>query len=225
VSVARGAARAALPLLLLLASCSGSAPVISRVSAQLVYEKDPASGGVLEELALFVVPEDKDGLDDLEFLHVVSDKAELYWSLDSNDWTRIKGQNEEWIGSARLAMPANERLPRGSFRVLLYDLSGDSDEESFALPPDAPEPGSLPFPRATVAGGRISVSGASDWYTLLVYTGVAAFVKSYPVQARGMDLETIRRGDSALRAGFTFYVYTYWAREAVGLLVGPYSVD
>lgn len=223
----RAGSRAAIALhaLLLLASCSGSAPVISRISAQLLYEKEPVSGQILEQLALFVVPEDEDGMDDLEFLHVVADKAELYWSVNSGDWTRVKGQNEEWIGSARLAMPANERFPRGSLRVLLYDLSGDSDEETFVLPPEAPEPASLPFPRATVSGGRVSLEGPSDWYTLLVYSPSSAYVRSFPAQARGMDVEAIRRSDASLRGGFSFFVYTYWAREAAGLLVGPYEVD
>jgi hypothetical protein len=224
----RGAHRIVAPALLavlLVCSCSGNPPRISRVSAQLLYEKDLVSGRIDEELALFVVPEDKDGLDDLEYLHVISDRAELYWSLDSSAWTRAKGQSDEWIGSARLAMPPNERFPRGSFRVLLYDLAGDSDEQTFTLPPEAPEISTLPFPQATVAGGRITASGPSEWLTLLVYTTSDRFVKSFPAQARGVDLETIRRTDSALRGGFRFWVYTYWAREAVGLMAGPYAAE
>lgn len=225
MSPARRAATPALLAALLLASCSGSPPRINRVSAQLIYEKDLVSGRTVEQLAVFVVPEDKDGLDDLEYLHVISDRAELSWTVDSGTWTRTKGQNEEWIGSARLAMPANERFPRGSFRALLSDLSGDTDEHAFTLPPQAPELSTLPFPLATVTGGRVTVSGPSEWSTLLVYTTSDKFVKSFTAQARGVDLESIRRADAALRGGFRFWVYTYWAREAVGLISGPYAAE
>ncbi len=69
------------------------------------------------------------------------------------------------------------------------------------------------------------MSGPSEWLTLLVYSTSDRFVKSFPAQARGVELETIRRTDSALRGGFRFWVYTYWAREAVGLIAGPYAAE
>jgi hypothetical protein len=210
---------------LLAAGCSGNPPHISRISAQLLYEKDTVSGASTESLSLFVVPEDKDGPDDLEYLHVISDSAELYWTLDNGRWTDIKSQNEDWVGSSRLAVPQGEHAPRGEYRVMLYDLSGDSDEQRFRLDAPLTEAKDVPFPEATVANGRIAVSGPSDWYTILVSTSAGAYSRSFPVQARGLDLETVRRADAALRSGFTFYVYTYWARGNAGLLVGPYADD
>jgi len=219
--------RAVLAALILaaLAACSGNPPHISRISAQLVYIDDVVAGRVSEELSLFIVPEDKDGLDDLEYVHVISDKAELYWSLDSSLWTQLKSQNDDWIGSARLAIPLNEHFPRGEYRVMLYDLSGDSDEQKFRLEANSVEPKDIPFPEATVAGGRITVKGPSEWYTLLIYKTSDAYARSYPVQARGIEVETIRRADPLLGAGFTFYVYTYWTDGSAGLLAGPYRVE
>ena len=205
--------------------CSGNAPQIARVSAQLLYVDDLTDGSVHEELALHVVPEDKDGLDDLQYLHLISDKAELYWSLSSDTWSQAKSQNDQWIGSARLAMPRNERFPRGEYRVLLYDLSGDSAEQRFDLDTEVLDPREIPFPQAAVVGGRITLTGALGWYAVLVYTGSNTYVKSFAAQAEGVSLDTIRRSDSVLRGGFSYYVYAYWSRRGVGLLVGPYFVD
>jgi len=208
----------------LFAACSGNPPKVTRTSAQLLYVNDLEQGHVSEELAVHVVPEDKDGLDDLEYLHVISDKAELYWSLDSGTWSQLKSQNEDWIGSARLSMPANERFPRGEYRVMLYDLAGDSDEQRFTVDAELLEYGEVPFPQVTVTDRRITVTGTFGWYTILVYTSTGTFVKSFSTQS-GLDVENIKRADSALRAGFPFYVYAYWARRNVGVLAGPYPVD
>jgi len=203
----------------------GNAPEIARVSAQLLYVNDLEAGTVAEELALHVVPEDKDGLDDLEYLHVVADKAELYWSMSSDSWSQAKSQNDQWIGSARLAMPRNERFPRGEYRVLLYDLAGDSAEQRFYLDSEPIDTEGVAFPRAEVVGGRITIAGGFGWYTILVYTASNTYVKSFAAQADGVELDVVRRSDSALRGGFTYYVYTYWSRREVGLLVGPYLVE
>jgi hypothetical protein len=217
---------AALALIVAFATgCSGNPPHIARISAQLLYEKDTASGAATEELSLFIVPEDKDGLDDLEYLHVISDASELFWSLDSDAWTSVKSQNDDWVGSSRLAVPQGEQAPRGEYRVMLYDLSGDSDEQRFRMDAPSTDIKDVPFPEATVSKGRITIAGPSDWYTVLVYTSAGVYSRSFPAQARGIDLETVRRADAALRSGFTFSVYTYWTAGSAGLLVGPYAAD
>ena len=108
---------------------------------------------------------------------------------------------------------------------MLYDLSGDSDEQKFRLEATSVEPQEIPFPQATVAGTRITIRGPSEWYTLLIYKTSDAYARSYAVQARGIEVETIRRADPVLRAGFTFYVYTYWNDGNAGLLAGPYHVE
>ena len=209
----------------LLASCSGEPPVINRVSAQLLYVEDLEAGTVAEELSVHVVPEDEDGLDDLEYLHVISDGAELYWTLDSSTWTRTRSQNDEWLGTARLAMPAGAGFPRGEYRVLLYDLSGDSDEDRFRLDAPVLDPATISFPHASVASGRITLAGPFPWYTLLVYTTAGTYVRSWSSQAEGMAVQTIRASDSLLRSGFTVWVYAWWQARGVGLVSGPYAVE
>jgi hypothetical protein len=223
--MSRLALAVSLALIALLGSCSGEPPVISRVSAQLLYVNDLAADTVSEELAIYVVPEDEDGLDDLEYLHVISDRAELYWSLDSSSWTSARSQNQDWIGTARLAVPPDMSFPRGTYRVLLYDLAGESDEAEFSLGAEVRKPADIPFPRAQEAGGKIVIDGPVEWYTLLVYTSAGTYVRSFPTQAESTTVESIRRTDAVLRAGFTYYVYAYWPQDSVGLLTGPHAVD
>lgn len=210
---------------LMVVACSGEPPSITRVATQLIVVEDLEAGTVGEELSVHIVPEDKDGLEDLEYLHVVSDPGELYWTMDSSSWTRTRGQNDEWLGSARLSMPPGEPFPRGEYRLLLYDLAGDSDEETFRLDMDVLDTASIPFPRARIADDKITLDGGFAWYTLLLYSTADTYVRSYPSQAAGVGVETIRKSDPLLRGGFRFWVYTYWSSRSVGLLSGPYAVD
>ena len=212
-------------LLLLLTCCAGKPPEIVRTSLQLLYVYDRDSGETAEELAVHIVADDEDGLDDLECLYLISDASELYWSLDSESWAEPKSGSDSWIGSARLAMPSGQPFPRGRYRVRLCDLSGDSAEAELALDIPPLDRDSLPFPRAQIAGGRIEIRGSFTEYTLLVYNTAGAYARSVGVRGEGTTIDAIKRSDATLRSGFSFWVYTYWSRSGVGLLIGPYYVD
>ena len=212
-------------ILALMTACSGSPPRIARISSQLLYVNDLYSDRIYESLSFHIVAEDEDGFDDIELIHLISDEEELYWSLDAQTWLQSDVDSEHWIGTNRITMADLAPLPRGDYRVLLANLGGDMDEESFTLDIAPIKHASIPFPRAVVDTDAVSVEGVFLSYTLIVYTTADEYVKSVSVEDEPQPIRKIKSGDAGIRGGFTFYVYTYWERRGVGLLVGPYAVD
>lgn len=115
-------------LLLATAGCSAYAPeVLGIESGEL--RRYAAEGVRREELFLDLEVADRDGFAELDRLYVIHDEAELFWDISSQQWV---ASPEE--GVLRLRSLAAESLPRGSYRVELYDLGGRSGEGSFTLP-------------------------------------------------------------------------------------------
>ncbi|MFP4534764.1 MAG: hypothetical protein ACLFNP_03520 [Spirochaetaceae bacterium] len=121
----------ALLLLLLVSACSAYEPEVLGISTlELRYLSE--EGGRSEELLLELEARDQDGFSELDRLYVVHDEAELFWDLPSESWQTRPEEGE--IRVLRLASPRGEPLPRGRYRLELFDLGGRSGEGSFTLP-------------------------------------------------------------------------------------------
>ncbi|GHU81906.1 hypothetical protein FACS189468_5360 [Spirochaetia bacterium] len=136
----------------LLFACSQAEPTIAFGIINLVYYQDGARPQ--ERFSFFVLPEDDDGIEDLDELYLYHDGEGLCWRLSSGDWVSQVLEGKTWIGSRSIAMPDNSALPRGQYRAVLVDKGGERSERLFAF--DAPSQ-ARPFPSLTIteAGYRI----------------------------------------------------------------------
>ncbi|MDR0290402.1 MAG: hypothetical protein LBI06_05645, partial [Treponema sp.] len=68
----------------LAASCSRTEPKITFGFIELVYYQDREKP--LERFSFFVIPEDEDGIENLEDLYLYHDREQLRWHLKSDNW-------------------------------------------------------------------------------------------------------------------------------------------
>ncbi|MDR3173283.1 MAG: hypothetical protein LBU19_03445 [Treponema sp.] len=130
-------------------SCSRAEPVIEFGFLELVYYQ--GEGGPEERFNFFVIPQDDDGIENLEELRLFHDYEGLSWTLTSDDWIRYDEENRSWIGSRSIAMAGGGTLPRGLYRAVLANKGGEKSERSFAF--DAPAGGRFPFPSLEIREG------------------------------------------------------------------------
>ena len=120
-------------LLCLLAACEVAAPEAHELFWKRVVFADLRQGRTYETLTLFARVSDADGLDDLDALYVMNDDAQLFWRLTPEVWVVDRSDSGTWIGSTALAMPSDEPLPAGVYRVIVQDIAGQTAEESFRV--------------------------------------------------------------------------------------------
>jgi len=153
-----------LPLLLAV-SCSRTEPKISFGFIELVYYQDEEKP--LERFSFFIIPEDDDGIENLEDLYLYHDRDQLRWHIKSDDWISYTHEGKTWIGSRSLSIGEDEILPRGQFRAVLVTKGGEKSERNFTF--DAPEDPRFPFPTLKISGGRYTVESAYPSNRLLCY--------------------------------------------------------
>jgi len=173
-STVRRIAVTLLLLALLFSSCSKSEPVISFGFIQLVYYQDKDTPQ--ERFSFFIIPEDEDGVENLDELYLYHDRDQLRWQVTSNDWVSYVADGTTWIGTRSIAIGENEHLPRGQFRAVLVNKGGEKSERNFTF--DAPEEPRFPFPTLEIAGGRYTVDSAYPQNRLICYDEKGNFVFS-----------------------------------------------
>jgi hypothetical protein len=118
---------------LILGGCSGNPPEIRQVRSRLVRFDDREKNLVYEYLSVALLADDEDGRDDLENFSVIHDGSELYWLIPPDRRTTRPVLQETWIGADMLVTADYSALPRGKYRVLLWDYSGAQAEAVFNL--------------------------------------------------------------------------------------------
>ncbi|TVQ37162.1 MAG: hypothetical protein EA384_12940 [Spirochaetaceae bacterium] len=120
----------------LLVSCTGAPPELVGVELSLEYVDNFDLDRRYEQLTLYALVRDQDGFADIRELYLIHDEAELYWHFDPDSWTHRRLAGENWIGFDGLTMGDWSALPRGRYRVVVIDASGEQDERAVAI--DAP---------------------------------------------------------------------------------------
>jgi hypothetical protein len=219
------AAAAGLCAAIVMASCTGEPPVISRVYGRVLYELDPATGAAAETLGVFIVASDPDGVENLGAFYVINDDAELFWKVASGSWLSATAEGESWIGSTSLSMPEGAPLPAGQYRVVLQSLGGDTVEDTLSVPERARSALTAQYPTAAVADGAITVSNAPMDCELWTYTKDGRYISSFPLtgKTKRIAVQMVAGSSPALAAGFTFRVFTWHEKEGYATLCGPYA--
>jgi len=135
-------------------SCSRTKPEIAFGFIKLViYQGDPDP---VERFTFFIIPEDEDGIENLDELYIYNDREQLRWNIKSDEWVKTTHDGKDWIGTRTLSV-RDGVLPRGVFRAVLVNKGGESSERSFTFDGNV----RYEFPEITVTDGLYTVK--SDW--------------------------------------------------------------
>ena len=157
-----------LPLILILPvffSCSRAEPKIHYGYIELIYH--PGRVNPAERYMFFILPEDDDGVENLDELYLYHDREGLRWLFTYNDWIQHEEDGNTWIGTRSIAMYDNAVLPRGQYRAVLVNKGGESAERLFTF--DAPESPPYPFPVLTVNDGSYRVDSRYPVNNFIAY--------------------------------------------------------
>ena len=200
-------------LILVLGSCSESAPKISQTFWQINLMHDQKTGKNSQALTIFVMASDDDGVDDMEKMYVINDEHQLYWEISGKDLRIEKyGENEVWMGSNFITMPAPEdKIPSGTYRIMLLDSSGERAKTSIVISNNikgAPDK----WPSLAKVGGGVKVDGKADYV--------------WGIQADGTF-----GGEFQVKPGIVstggklfswYYLYSFLPDQGYGLINGPF---
>ena len=158
-------------VLVFLFSCSNSKPEIEYGFIQLVlYQEDD---NIVERFSFFIIPFDEDGFENLEELYLFHDREQLRWKISSDEWVKYTQEGTDWIGTRNITA-AEGGLPRGLFRAVLINKSGESGERSFTYD------GAIryPFPEIEITSGVYTINSRWPINRLVCYDQSGAYVST-----------------------------------------------
>ncbi|MDR3138920.1 MAG: hypothetical protein LBT95_04525 [Treponema sp.] len=147
-----------------------------------------------ERFSFFVIPEDDDGINNLEELYLYQDREGLRWLLTSDDWVTFESEGQTWIGSRGIAMADNETLPRGQYRAVLVNKGGERTEKTFTF--DAPPEPRFSFPYLYITDGIYRIESDYPVHRFLCYDGQGNLVTTLLIEQPGGALEDLRLASS-----------------------------
>lgn len=210
-------------LLCLLAACEVAAPEAHELFWKRVMFADLRQGRTYETLTLFARVSDADGLDDLDALYVMNDDAQLFWRLTPEVWVVDRSDSGTWIGSTALAMPSDEPLPAGVYRVIVQDIAGQTAEESFRVTGSTGPEARRHVEAIDVAidANELTVTGPFASYEVWLYGSAGTRVAAAAFAER-IDLESALP-EGMLADELLLYVYAEPPDDGSGYLSGPYA--
>ncbi|MDR1059111.1 MAG: hypothetical protein LBL43_06145 [Treponema sp.] len=183
-------------------SCNRTEPRIAYGFIELVYFQ--GEGRAEERYSFFILPEDDDGLENLDELYLYHDREGLRWLIGQEDWVQYEEEGKTWIGSRAIAMTDDEDLPRGQYRAVLINKGGEKSERHFTF--DGPEDPRHPFPYLTVTGGRYLIESQYPQGYLLCYDGEGNLLQTITGPPAEGSLADLKLSDAARSMAL-------WARD------------
>lgn len=197
-------------------SCSGHAPELASLEYRLALRPlDPRGTLVSEQLSVFAAVRDEDGIKDLAALHILHDGEELLWTLTSETWTRNDRNKETWVGGTGLSAPDARALPRGLYRVVIEDLSGESDEATFSIGTGIEK--SSAFPVIRRAGDSVSVISKYSRTELLFLDAAGGLVRAVDAPRQPEPLDRLFGSPGWRQEAGTLVAYGYDAERNLGV--------
>jgi hypothetical protein len=197
------------------AGCAVHAPALSTISHRLIVAA--VEQGREERLSVYAAISDQDGIADISRIVIIHDDTELYWELDSSSWSMKEEGSRYFIGSNGLSAPPSSAMPRGSYRVLVYDLAGERAEGSFRLA--APDSAAYALPQLVLAGGdAISVASPYLINSALFYDAGGNVTKTAPLKEGRTALDALWE-QGLWRSGADYLaVYSFDPKSELGLI-------
>jgi len=205
-----------LGVFLISVSCSGHSPDLAAIEYRLsIRPLDPNGSRVLEQLSIFAAVRDEDGFKDLAALHVLHDESAYIWTLLPETWIKKDQSKETWVGATGLSSPDSGPLPRGLYRVVLEDLSGDSDETSFIIG-NGIEKGAV-FPEIRIKNDLVSVSSKYSRTELLFLDSKESVVRIVEAPREATPLDRLYGSSDWKTTVHSLLTYAYDPERNLGI--------
>jgi len=182
------------------ASCTKTAPEIKYGFIQLVLYQ--GIDGPQEYYSFFIMPEDEDGIDNLEDLYLYHDREQLRWNIKNDEWQRYTQDGKDWIGTRSFTMKEGN-LPRGLFRAVLVSKGGESTERTFTYDGNV----RYPFPELTISDGRYNVNSPWPANRLVCYDNSGSYISTVNLSSKSGSVSDLRLPSSVRTAAL-------WAEDA-----------
>jgi len=153
------------------ASCTKTAPEIKYGFIQLVLYQ--GIDGPKEYYSFFIMPEDEDGIENLDEIYLFHDQEQLRWNIKNDEWQKYTQDGKDWIGTRSFTMREGN-LPRGLFRAVLISKGGESSERTFTYDGNV----RFPFPELNITGGQYNVNSAWPANRLVCYDNAGNFIST-----------------------------------------------
>lgn len=212
-----------LPLVLMLFCCDASEPEIVDVQWQINIIEKRDKTLFEENLSLFVSVKDEDGESDIESLFILHDSSELYWKFTKENWSISKSDGEYWIGSSDIVMPDSSPIPRGEYRVVVYDASGAKAVFPIKIDTVVINPKRVSFPFIQGENQMIVLDSKLENVFTILYDQHNRFMDSFVIEYDKTPIEQFPRyNDLSLQSKNKLFLYVWDSRKGYGVLSGPY---
>ncbi len=212
----------ALSFMIFLFACETTPPEILSVQWQINLIEKIDTRVIEENLTVFVSIADEDGVEDIETLHILHDETEQFWSFDASTWTVQTMDEEHWIGNANIVMPDRSPIPRGKYRLLIYDSAGERSEEIINLNTVVIDPKKIKFPTISAKNGIVTTETTYNNTNLVLFDRNSRFVESFLLEYDNILIERIPRyRELTMLRGMQAYLYVWLEEEGYGIMTGP----
>lgn len=182
-----------LAFMLVTAACSFNTPSVTLVKRQRLYT-ETQQGKLTEQLAAFILLEDRDGRNDYKELTLREDATALEWGIHRENTVFLQeagyAKNVQWAGSNKFRYPRHF-FPAGQYTVTAVDLGGNKTEASFSLA-ESLRSSALPF-RFTVEGEQWSLqihdTTACSAVSLIFLSADRQPLTVYPIQINDTGIQ------------------------------------
>ena len=171
-------------------SCTTSVPEITFGFIQLVQYQ--GTDGPEEYFSFFILPEDEDGLDNLDDLYLYHDRAQLKWHIKSDEWLTYIIDGKTWIGTRSIAVK-DESLPRGVFRAVLFNKGGEKHERTFTYDNSV----TYPFPEISISGGVYTIISTWPVNKLVIFDSSGIYINTIKLESLSGRVSDLRLSSSA----------------------------
>lgn len=212
--------------LTLVVACAGAPPSISQLFWQVDVVRNLDADSQHEELSLFLMIDDADGLDDLDEVLLIQRDRELVWKLEPDEMRRVQREGEMWMGVNGIQMNDRSPLPRGNYTIEVSDRAGEKDETEFFLGRDITghlrgDLDSGLFPELNVNSSVVTASD-EEQVSVFFYDTEGNFLRSEVLPVNSFTRQVLRQWrESDIDS---VWLHSYNAAEGYGLVSGPFRL-
>ena len=173
-----------------------------------------AEGNREERLSFFASLKDEDGTGDIEYLYIIHDESELFWTLTLDNWVRRDEGKAVWLGSNGLAPGDDGLIPRGRYRAVVVDKAGERNERIFIL--SAPDTRGYSLPAIRLTGNQLSLDSPYQIHTLFFLDPADNPVKTIGINPGMTSLDSLWGDPSWRSAAYTIRAYGFDPKAETG---------
>jgi len=188
-------------MLTLPVSCSKTKPEITYGFLKLVLYQGQGDEDPVEHFSFFIIPEDDEGIDNLDELFLFHDREQLRWHIKSDEWISYTHDGKDWIGTRSISVNEGS-LPRGVFRAVLVNKGGESSQRNFTYDGVI----RFPFPEIEISEGRYTITSQWPVNHLVCYDRTGSF-------SRTITLTSLSGSVSDLRLPSSVRTVVLWAED------------